>query len=74
MTHVKAWVACVENKTRAWPHGSRFLYSEPHPTEQAAQDWAWAIMDIEGEGTCELVRVEPNIVPASRVVKPLERS
>ena len=68
--YVKGWVACIENKDGSrFPNGSFYLYSEPHPTEKQAQDWAWAHDSISG---CNLIRIECNDVPEARLVRPLQ--
>lgn len=62
------WVACIRCRNGRFSNGREYLYSEPHPTEQQARDWAYAFKD-----EADLIRVERNEVPIGRLVKPLER-
>jgi hypothetical protein len=70
MRYVKGWVACIEKIKGIFPHGSRYLYSEPFPTREEA--WSWSVALCEDENA-SLMRIECNEVPKHRLVQPMER-
>jgi len=68
MRYVKGHVACLQKKDGSrFPNGRFYLYSEPHPTHEQAQDWADAFED------CNCLRIEENDVHPDRLVAPLRR-
>lgn len=70
---VDGYVACIENNDKSrFCNGSLYLYSEPHPTEEQANDWVWAHNSLT-EGGVNCIRIECNKVPEGRLVKPLAR-